>query len=347
MLTLSVGNFSFATFVVVERESKAKHLQTVAGVKPAAYWLSTLLWDTINYMFPAGITVILIYAFKISAITTRDQGMIGGFFVLLFLFGPAAAAFSYCASFMFKSPSLCNITLIVSGFLVSMGGGLSKCNVAFLPSSFFMKFLNHSDALGISSPAVFILTLLAYSDPLKTNETLLLSAKIVTWICRFLPTFCFGKGLLFAFNISSFEYIYGKELTVFDPEIMLIEVIFLAIDAVLYLGLAILLDVLSSNPEAMLCLQHVLCTTKSSESSAVAAIPDDDDVLAEQQRILNGEANDDVIVMSELTKIYPNGKIAVNKLSLGIAPGECFGLLGINGAGYVLSFCDIIPGGFA
>jgi hypothetical protein len=34
---------SFATFVVSERQSKAKHLQTVAGVQPAAYWLSTWL----------------------------------------------------------------------------------------------------------------------------------------------------------------------------------------------------------------------------------------------------------------------------------------------------------------
>ena len=32
---------SFATFIVTERESKAKHLQTVAGVQPSAYWLST------------------------------------------------------------------------------------------------------------------------------------------------------------------------------------------------------------------------------------------------------------------------------------------------------------------
>jgi len=65
----------------------------------------------------------------------------------------------------------------------------------------------------------------------------------------------------------------------------------------------------------------------------VESIPDDDDVIAEQQRVLEGQANDDVIVLSELTKIYQNGKIAVNKLSLGIPPGECFGLLGINGAG--------------
>jgi len=43
---------AFATFLVAERESKAKHLQTVAGVKPTAYWLSTLLWDFTNYLIP-------------------------------------------------------------------------------------------------------------------------------------------------------------------------------------------------------------------------------------------------------------------------------------------------------
>ena len=43
---------SFATFVVAERQSKAKHLQTVAGVKPSSYWLSTWLWDVANYQIP-------------------------------------------------------------------------------------------------------------------------------------------------------------------------------------------------------------------------------------------------------------------------------------------------------
>jgi ATP-binding cassette, subfamily A (ABC1), member 3 len=49
--------------------------------------------------------------------------------------------------------------------------------------------------------------------------------------------------------------------------------------------------------------------------------------------MMMGEANDDLIVIDKLTKIYDNGKVAVNELSLGIPPGQCFGLLGINGAG--------------
>ena len=65
---------SFATFVVQERESKAKHLQTVAGVKPSAYWISTFLWDVANYVIPCGITIILMFAFSIDIMTTTENG---------------------------------------------------------------------------------------------------------------------------------------------------------------------------------------------------------------------------------------------------------------------------------
>lgn len=180
--------------------------------------------------------------------------------------------------------------------------------------------------------ACFILRLIG-EQPFDYRSSLVSAAVIVEWIFRFFPPFCLGKGLLFAINITVFEDLQGKKLNVFDTEIMGIEIIFLAFEAFLYLALAIGIDILSSNPEVMAFVQKTFCCQGSSENSAVAAIPDDDDVLAEQQRVAAGEANDDAIVMSELSKIYPNGKIAVNKLSLGIAPGECFGLLGINGAG--------------
>jgi len=58
---------------------------------------------------------------------------------------------------------------------------------------------------------------------------------------------------------------------------------------------------------------------------------DDEDVIAEQDRVLTGQANDDLIVMDQLTKVFPPHKVAVNHMSLGIPPGQCFGLLGING----------------
>jgi hypothetical protein len=86
---------SFGSFIVQERESKAKHLQTVAGVKPGAYWLSSFAWDVINYQFPLWSVVVLMYSFGIDAFTTSENSVGSATIVLLILFGPAVAGFTY------------------------------------------------------------------------------------------------------------------------------------------------------------------------------------------------------------------------------------------------------------
>ena len=58
----------------------------------------------------------------------------------------------------------------------------------------------------------------------------------------------------------------------------------------------------------------------------------DIDVLAEETRVLQGEANDDVIILKDLKKKYNSilgkGTYAVKGVSLGVKNGEVFGLLG-------------------
>lgn len=304
---------AFAVFVIDERQSKAKHLQTVAGVKPAAYWVSTFLWDIMNYQIPMWISVILFFAFGVDILTTRDRGVLSGVLAIIFLYGPASASFAYCISFAFTSSSLCNVVIIISGFIIGLGGPLTN----------------------------FILILLG-SDPGNPRDNLINAAKILTWVLRFFPSFNLGKGIFNAINIETFDYLEGKRITAWSEPILLIEVIFLAVEAVVYLLLAMLLDRWSSNPRIVnmwrMLLKTVTCrcccpNTIPSGSDITTALPDDDDVIAEQDRVLGGEANSDLIVLSQLTKMYDNGKLAVNNLSFGIPPGQCFGLLGINGAG--------------
>jgi hypothetical protein len=93
---------SFGNFIVIEKQSKAKHLQTVAGVDPIAYWLSSFLWDVINYQIPLWITVAMMFIFQIDVLTTTSQHVVGGAIVILFLFGPASAGFVYCACILNK-----------------------------------------------------------------------------------------------------------------------------------------------------------------------------------------------------------------------------------------------------
>jgi ATP-binding cassette subfamily A (ABC1) protein 1 len=302
---------SFATFVVAERLSKAKHLQTVAGVKPSSYWISTWLWDIANYQIPLWITVILMFAFDVDVLTTTNRGVVGGIITLLFLFGPAAASFTYCFSFLFSSPSICNLVIIISGFLIGFGGSLA---------AFILRILGDNSG-----------------DP---KQSLITAANVVEWVLRFIPAFSLAKGVYNAINIETFEFLAGEPITVWDNSVLGLEVIFMAWQSIVYLILAMKIDEWSSNPRAVSMWQsfikiitfQFLCTGRDSGEVEITA-PDDSDVVAEQERVLTGGANDDLIVVSQLTKVYDTGKVAVNNISFGVPPGQCFGLLGINGAG--------------
>lgn len=297
---------AFASFVVQEKQSKAKHLQTVAGVKPVSYWLSTWLWDIANYQIPCWIVIAQMYAFDIKSLTTTENGVVGAVITILLLYGPAVASFSYCVSFMFSSPSTCNLILIISGFLIGFGGTL----------------------------AAFILRILG-SIPFDPRPNLTRAAAIIEWVLRFVPAFNLSRGLYSAINIQSLTLIAGKPVTVWEPEACLWEAIFLAVQSVFYLILAMKIDEWSANPRAVTIFRKIFCCEFGSSSGAGGSqrANIDDDVAAEENRVLTGGANDDLIVLSQIGKVYGNGKKAVDSLSLGIPPGQCFGLLGINGAG--------------
>jgi ATP-binding cassette, subfamily A (ABC1), member 3 len=304
---------TFGTFIVSERSTKAKHLQTVAGVEPISYWTSSYLWDIMNYQLPLVITIILMFAFDIDAFTTSERGVVGGTIISLILFGPAAAGCTYCMTFAFTSASMCNLFVIIFNFLIGMAGPL----------------------------VTFILRIIG--DPSSSdNPSLITAATIVEWILRFIPSFNLGSALLKIISMQRLETFAGRPITVWDDVAILYEVIFQAICCVAYIILAMNIDRWSTNPRIVGVWQsfvrvitcHWICSSHTRNlGNETNSTPLDDDVIKENNRVAAGEANDDLIVIDKLTKIYDNGKVAVNELSLGIPPGQCFGLLGINGAG--------------
>uniref|UniRef100_A0A3P8TRN4 ATP binding cassette subfamily A member 1 n=1 Tax=Amphiprion percula TaxID=161767 RepID=A0A3P8TRN4_AMPPE len=79
---------------------------------------------------------------------------------------------------------------------------------------------------------------------------------------------------------------------------------------------------------------------KPSKLTKLGALGDEDeDVARERQRIVHGLGHGDILELRQLTKVFKRKqKPAVDRLCVGIPPGECFGLLGVNGAGKTTTF---------
>lgn len=192
------------------------------------------------------------------------------------------------------------MVLIISSFVLSLGGTI----------------------------AVFIMSVFITLD--FASDKVKLANAILIWILRLIPACNLAKGLLFVLNISIFT-LFGalpQDVSAFSKDIVRDELIVLACQSLVYPIIAVFLDILTNNPRAM-----GFCCSWGGPSATATELYEDDDVVTEERRVLNGEACEDLIVMTKLSKVYRNGKIAVRNISLGIPPGECFGLLGTNGKG--------------
>lgn len=313
---------SFAAFVVRENETGSKYLQKISGVSIEAYWISSFLFDMISYTVTAAVIVGLMFAFNAQGLTTTDFNTVGGIVSLLFLFGPAAAGFTYIMSLFFESPASAQGFVVVFNFLV-----------------------------GLAAPLACLILIII--DPINNKDVV----NGITWALRWIPSFAFGHGLLFAINVQNLQgYAFGEITSVFSTEIMLWDLIFLVILAPVYLLLVIVFDRYSVVRTVREWLRCACCKcgfdhgankiadddddlkleeVNSSVSTLTAPIIDEE-VLAQRAIVEASLASDNVtttdVVIDSLSKVYPNGKVAVNEMSLAVS-GEIFGLLGVNGAG--------------
>ncbi|XP_051796407.1 retinal-specific phospholipid-transporting ATPase ABCA4a [Acanthochromis polyacanthus] len=68
-------------------------------------------------------------------------------------------------------------------------------------------------------------------------------------------------------------------------------------------------------------------------------VDEDLDVTDERERIYQSEKTNDILRIRDLSKTYTGTIIpAVDRICVGVSPGECFGLLGVNGAGKTTTF---------
>ncbi|XP_046356672.2 phospholipid-transporting ATPase ABCA3-like [Haliotis rufescens] len=313
---------SFVFFLIKERQVGAKHLQTVSGVGPFVFWLSTLAWDYINYLIPSLLLLVVFAGFQSPAYT--EDGRSGIVFLILLVYGLAVLPFMYALQYMFKSPPTGMVVIIILNIITGM----------------------------ISILTVFMLT--------ATGEER--EAEITDWVFLLVfPHYNFGKSFMNMhsnylyldkcrqLNYTSHcarsssnpcckdtcgRYCFPFKENFLDWDFPGVgrHLFFMLFQAVLYMSVTLFIEYQVP--------QRIWYAFRPQEAEVPQPVVVDGDVLAERQRIqafAKDLDNTDALVLKELYKRYGDF-VAVDHLSVGIPEKECFGLLGQNGAGKTTTF---------
>ncbi|KAH3872038.1 phospholipid-transporting ATPase ABCA3-like isoform X2 [Dreissena polymorpha] len=329
---------SFSLFLIKERATKAKHLQFTSGVRVFTFWSATFCWDILNYLMTAIALLITIWAFQVDAfIAGHNMAHIA---LLFFLYGCALLPFMYLCSFLFNVPASGYVWLtmfnILSGVATILAVGilsipqLDLLDLAHALEWVFLVLLpNYCLGQGIEDYYQNYKLGLIYEEYCVKDKIKDFCEKIPNPCCIESGN-CGNSSTCIEYNPNPLGWKangIGRMLT------------FLCIQFVFYYGVLLLME--SNIVQSV--IQKIRKRTKPLDEYIVThdVVREDNDVAKERSRIANNTitslCRSDKLILSELSKCY-NNHVAVNQISIGIPEGECFGLLGVNGAGKTSTF---------
>ncbi|XP_040903453.1 phospholipid-transporting ATPase ABCA1b [Toxotes jaculatrix] len=219
--------------------------------------------------------------------------------LLLLLYGWSITPLMYPASFFFKIPSTAYVVLTSVNILIGINGSIS---------TFVMELFGNNEIGGIN-------------DILKN-------------VLLIFPHFCLGRGLIDMVKNQAMadaleRFGENRFRSPLDWDMVGKNLFAMAVEGVVFFIITVL-------------IQYRFCIKPRSVSKLTklgALGEEDEDVARERQRIVHGLGQGDILELRQLTKVFKRKqKPAVDRLCVGIPPGECFGLLGVNGAGKTTTF---------
>ncbi|XP_034035958.1 phospholipid-transporting ATPase ABCA1 [Thalassophryne amazonica] len=219
--------------------------------------------------------------------------------LLLLFYGWSITPLMYPASFVFTVPSTAYVVLTSINLFIGING----------------------------SVATFVLELFVDEHLNEVN-------RILKKVFLIFPHFCLGRGLIdMAKNqamADAFQRLGTKQTL--DPlqwDFVGKNLFAMAVQGFIFIIFTILLQYKF----------FIRCRPWWVEADMPPLGPEDDDIARERKRVKSGKAQSDILTVMDLSKVYKVGrKPAVDRLCLGIPRGECFGLLGVNGAGKTSTF---------
>ncbi|OQS03575.1 ATP-binding Cassette (ABC) Superfamily, partial [Thraustotheca clavata] len=302
---------SVVVFAVREKDPQqnAKYQQMACDTSVFAYWLSLWTHDVLFMLIPVGIAVGLM---AIYTSYVNDTAALLGALALLVIHVLSMLPLSYLFTFRFTKHSAAQTSILV--FCLVTGA-------LFSIISFLCRLIDFE----------------LIPDKLTLTQ---LDTMYLRWAYLVFPGYALTDGL-FQISMRKYGNPFGSMLTtsckqadscwsaniagcctpsVFEIDIAGRSLIYGATEAIIFTFLVLFKD----QPK-------LLGADSSSEHEHSVAF--EEDVEAEAKRVDDGAAKDDNVILDKLHKQFGSEKIALHQLSLGIPKGECFGYLGINGAG--------------
>uniref|UniRef100_A0A8C5P7H9 ATP binding cassette subfamily A member 1 n=1 Tax=Leptobrachium leishanense TaxID=445787 RepID=A0A8C5P7H9_9ANUR len=195
-----------------------------------------------------------------------------------------------------------------------------------IPSTAYVVLTSVNLFIGINgSVATFVLELFTNNKLSNINE-------ILKSVLLIFPHFCLGRGLIDMVKNQAMADALERlgENRFISPmswDLVGRNLFAMAVEGVVFFVITLLIQ------------YRFFIKPRPVTAKLPPLIDEDEDVARERQRILNEGGRSDILVVKGLTKIYRmKRKPAVDRLCVGIPPGECFGLLGVNGAGKTTTF---------
>eukprot|EP00045_Choanoeca_perplexa_P016896 m.234753 g.234753 ORF g.234753 m.234753 type:complete len:1739 (-) comp17391_c0_seq2:66-5282(-) len=326
---------SFVLFLVTERSNKAKHIQFVSGVDIISYWLSSYIWDVINFLLPTFGCMILFLAFNVTEYADERLGYVCALFLL---YGLAVIPSMYMFSFLFSQPAFAYAFMVIINIVtglaamltISILGTINQTTADQLKNA-FLFLPNYCFGQGLSD--------------LYTNYQNIQVVKSTLPVCAFFLNTsvedvtiqqCCSLKKSVTLGDAPYQIACETDYWSMDSPGIGRYAICMFFQAIVFFGLILAIEA-----------RVFSFAYKSAKPNEQPKKHQDPDLDAEEQSVkgkvteIQHGNNDDVLVINDLSKVYTRKKerkVAVDRMFLSVPKGGCFGLLGVNGAGKTTTF---------
>uniref|UniRef100_A0A182WCA7 ABC transporter domain-containing protein n=1 Tax=Anopheles minimus TaxID=112268 RepID=A0A182WCA7_9DIPT len=308
----------FILFYIKERTTRAKLLQFVSGVNVTLFWAISYLWDYLVFVLSALFYIVTLAIIQQDGWSTFDQ--LGRAFLVLLFYAFSSLPVTYLFAYLFHVPAtgfvkmmLLNVlsgTIFFTAVSLLRFDGIDLQNVADVLEWIFLFFPSFSLTQSMNA-----LNMVGGREALCQRACEQITICTEELKCLLVPQCC---------GMSAFTF---DQQTGINRNLLFFTGIGLVSFAII-----LLVD--------YRLMKKIFSRKANNTEMANDQGETDSDVLEEKRAIAacsDGELASYNLVLKELSKSY--GKfVAVSKLSVGVRHSECFGLLGINGAGKTSTF---------